>query len=256
MFEIGSSLREARERQGLELDDVVDATLIRARYLEALEQERFELLPEGFYRRSFLRRYAQFLGLNGDIFVDEYDVRYGASRPEPEREHGRPRFVTPGPTPKGRPGRLLLVIALAALVALGGLGAWLLGGSGGRAAARPTTAAAPRPHVTRPRPVATIARRPVAPAPVRRSPPVLVLTAARGVCWLEVRIGSSSGHTLFEATLQAGESARFGLARPLWIRFGAPANLDARIGKRSVTAMLPSTAGDVRAAANGLEPSG
>jgi Helix-turn-helix domain len=55
MLEIGSSLREARERRGLELAKVEAATRIRARYLEALESERFELLPEGPYRRSFLR---------------------------------------------------------------------------------------------------------------------------------------------------------------------------------------------------------
>jgi Helix-turn-helix domain/Domain of unknown function (DUF4115) len=255
MFEIGSSLREARERQGLELDDVVDATLIRARYLEALEQERFDLLPEGFYRRSFLRRYAQFLGLNGDIFVDEYDVRYATSRPEPEREGGRARFVTPAPAPRARARTLAVVIALVALVALGGVGAWLLAGSGGRAAVKVTTRA-PRPHVSRPPRVTTVSRRTPPPAPVRHAGPVLKLTAARGVCWLEVRIGSSSGRTVFEGTLRAGASVRFGLRRSLWIRFGAPSNLDARIGKRTVTATLPKTAGDVRAAASGLEPAG
>ena len=45
MLEIGSSLREARGRQGLELAEVEAATLIRGRYLEALEHEQFELLP-------------------------------------------------------------------------------------------------------------------------------------------------------------------------------------------------------------------
>jgi len=62
--DIGSSLREERLRRGLELDEVASATLIRGRYLEALELERYDLLPEGFYRRGFLRRYAEFLGLD------------------------------------------------------------------------------------------------------------------------------------------------------------------------------------------------
>jgi cytoskeleton protein RodZ len=45
VFEIGNSLREARQRQGLELARVEDATKIRGKYLQALEDERFEVLP-------------------------------------------------------------------------------------------------------------------------------------------------------------------------------------------------------------------
>src|SRR5436190_23784103 len=88
MFEIGSSLREARNRQGLELAEV-EATRIRGRYLEALEQERFELLPAGPYPRSFLREYADFLGLDGDIYANEYDLRFAPAEPE-----------LPSPTPR------------------------------------------------------------------------------------------------------------------------------------------------------------
>jgi len=46
VFEIGSRLREARERHGLELADVERETRIRARWLRALEEERFDLLPD------------------------------------------------------------------------------------------------------------------------------------------------------------------------------------------------------------------
>src|SRR5713226_5090425 len=72
MFEIGSTLREARERQAFELADVERATKIRLRYLAALEEERFERLPGGAYAKGFLRSYAEFLGLEGQLFVDEY----------------------------------------------------------------------------------------------------------------------------------------------------------------------------------------
>ncbi len=72
MLEIGRSLREARERRGIALAEAEAATMIRARYLEALEAERFELVPEGPYLRSFLREYAEYLSLDGDIFVAEY----------------------------------------------------------------------------------------------------------------------------------------------------------------------------------------
>lgn len=57
--------------------------MIRVRYLDALETERFELLPAGPYGRSFLREYAEFLGLDGDLFTAEYGLRFAAAEPEP-----------------------------------------------------------------------------------------------------------------------------------------------------------------------------
>ena len=64
MFEIGTSLREARERQKLELSQVEGATRIRARYLQAFEDERFDILPGVAYAKGFLRTYADYLGLD------------------------------------------------------------------------------------------------------------------------------------------------------------------------------------------------
>src|SRR5207248_9497405 len=59
MFEIGNSLREARVRQGLDYPQVELATKIRAKYIRALEEEQFELLPTGTYIKGFLRSYAE-----------------------------------------------------------------------------------------------------------------------------------------------------------------------------------------------------
>ncbi len=56
--------------------------MIRARYLEALEEERVDALPEGPYQRSFLREYAEYLGLDGDILVAEWIVRFPPPAPE------------------------------------------------------------------------------------------------------------------------------------------------------------------------------
>jgi transcriptional regulator with XRE-family HTH domain len=83
VFPIGSSLRQARERQGLDLAEVERRTRVRARYLAALEEERFELLPGEAYARAFLRSYAEFLGLDSDLCLEEYRARFG----QPE-QHG------------------------------------------------------------------------------------------------------------------------------------------------------------------------
>src|ERR1700751_1157429 len=80
MFELGTSLREARVRQGLDFPQAELATKIRVKYLRALEEEQFDVLPAETYVRGFLRTYADFLGLDGQIYVDEYDSRFVADR--------------------------------------------------------------------------------------------------------------------------------------------------------------------------------
>jgi cytoskeletal protein RodZ len=240
MLEIGSTLREARRRRGLGLDEVEAATMIRVRYLDALEREQLELLPPDPYGRSFLREYAEFLGLDGDILASEYELRVAPPQPEPQSPPRRPAVGF-----ARRLGELPLIWtgAVLAAAALVGLGAWQLDGSGGTRAPTPN-----------PSPPATHVRRPPAAAtpPPERSPPVLTLTAVRGSCWLSVRLGSSTGPTVYEQTLQAGHTERFVLSKPLWVRAGAPWNLDATIGPRSVTSGLPLRTGDVLATDTGL----
>ena len=90
MFEIGNSLREARERQGLGYPEIELATKIRAKYIRALEEEDFTSIPGDAYIRGFLRTYAEYLGLDGDVYVDEYASRFITSwrdelPPRPER---------------------------------------------------------------------------------------------------------------------------------------------------------------------------
>ena len=61
---IGDTLRRARVRQGLKLEQVAAKTKIGSRFLHAMEQNRFESLPGGLFTRSFLRQYTHLLGLN------------------------------------------------------------------------------------------------------------------------------------------------------------------------------------------------
>src|SRR4030081_1866855 len=99
MFEIGNSLREARLRQGLDYPQVELATKIRAKYIRALEEEHFEVLPGGTYIKGFMRSYAEFLGLDGQLYVDEYNSRHVVEGFDdmPQR---RPRGPQNTPTPR------------------------------------------------------------------------------------------------------------------------------------------------------------
>src|SRR3984885_3984402 len=76
---IGNTLAEARTRRGVDLDEVHAATGIRPRYLRAIEEEDWNALPEEFYARSFIRKYAEFLGVAPDPLVDEYRRQRGTS---------------------------------------------------------------------------------------------------------------------------------------------------------------------------------
>src|SRR5690242_14372837 len=76
MADIGSTLREARMRARIDITEVETRTKIRAKYLRAIENEEWDLLPGPVYVKSFLRTYGDFLGLDSRLLVDEYKRRY------------------------------------------------------------------------------------------------------------------------------------------------------------------------------------
>ena len=194
MFEIGNSLREARLRQSLELSDVERATKIRPKYLRALEDEQFELLPAQTYVKGFLNTYAEFLGLDGQLYVDEYNSRYVTRE---EDEPFRPRRSTPGPRNRRLESSVVLVTLVGIAVVFGlVIAAWKSGDD-------------PTPAQTTP------ALRPVA-------PPDLIVRAVRGSTQLQVRQGSQLGQERFFGTLANGDEKRFVLTGRLWVRIQRP----------------------------------
>ncbi len=76
MPSIGETLREARMRQRLDIADVESRTKIRAKYLRALENEEFGMLPGPTFVKTFLRTYAEMLGLDPHVLVEEYRANY------------------------------------------------------------------------------------------------------------------------------------------------------------------------------------
>jgi cytoskeleton protein RodZ len=86
MPEIGSTLREARMRARIDVSEIEAQTKIRAKYLRALENEEWDLLPGPTFVKSFLRTYGQALGLDGRALVEEYKLHYEhPGDPEPDR---------------------------------------------------------------------------------------------------------------------------------------------------------------------------
>jgi cytoskeleton protein RodZ len=238
MFELGDSLREARTRRGLSPADVQKATRIRERYVSALEEEQWELLPGEAYAKGFLRTYAEFLGLDGQLYVDEFNLRRVDSHEEPPPV--APVFVS-----RHRSRRTLAigaaVVGLLGLVS--GLAAWQLGGAAHPHAAAP---AVPVAHVRTPR-----AERPKKRAVVPARPAFATIRAARGRCWILVRRGGAGGPVLFEGNLERGAAKRLALGHPVWVRLGAPWAVDVHVAGRTIRG-LPAAPVNVLLSRTGL----
>ncbi len=224
MFEIGNSLREARLRQGLDFPEIEQRTKIRGKYLRALEEEQFDLLPGQTYVKGFLRSYSEYLGLDGQLYVDEFNSRYVTG--EEEQPPIRPsRSETLGRRRRGGSGESRgIVFALAGIAVVTALviAAW-------RAA--PENQEPTIPNLGSPTTTGKQKAKPAAPRVT------LVASAAPGSTWLEIHRGSLAGRTIYRGTLEAGQSRTFTGPR-LWVYARAPGNLRVKINGR-VRRQLP-----------------
>jgi cytoskeletal protein RodZ len=249
MFEIGGSLREARLKRNLTPADVQKAIRIRDRYLQALEEERWELLPGDAYVKGFLRTYADFLGLDGNLYVEEYNSRF--ARPD-EPQLVPERFARSG-TLFGGVGFLRPLIVVAIIVAIvAGLAAWRLSGSGNKQAVpppstTPTTTASH--HSTKPK-----KKQHKQHVSTGALPTTAVVVASRGNSWLWVRSGNANGPTVYQGTLLQGKTLPVNLKNgPVWIRIGDPTSIDVRLGGRLAHG-LPTQVGNVLLTRRGISP--
>lgn len=244
MFELGSSLRDARERKRLTIADLEGVTKVRSKYLRALEDDDFATLPGPTYVKGFLRSYAEALGLDGQLYIDEYNSRYVTGD---EETFIRPRRVPP-PRRVRWVERNAVVLALAAIVVIGGvvIGAWRFVPDRSTAPVVQATAAPAAAEAT-----GTAAPKVAATAPVRTVR--LALTARRST-WIEVHETSSAGRLLFEGTLAPGQSQIFTAAARLWLNVGSPSAVTASVNGRTV--VLPGAAKPklMIATASGVSP--
>jgi cytoskeleton protein RodZ len=116
---VGARLREARSRSKVDLDQVEVATKIRGRYLRAIEDEEWDLLPGDSYARAFVRAYADHLGLDGDRMAEELRRERGMPRPGERLVRGEPmqlRVARRRRRLPSVPSRLLAVVVSAILI--------------------------------------------------------------------------------------------------------------------------------------------
>ncbi len=218
MFDIGSSLREARLRQELDFPELEARTKIRPKYLRALEDERFDILPAPTYVKGFLRSYAEALGLDGQPFVDEYSSRFAIGGDDEVVVRAR-RAPAPRRDRTVRESRMavLALLGIAVLTALV-IAAWRFGG--------PENETVPG----LPAQGEILATAPSRPADGRVN---LVVRAVRGGSWMEVRAGSVSGRLLYSGTLERGQQKPF-QGRRLQLALAEPENVVVRVNGNRV----------------------
>ena len=216
MFDIGSSLRDARLRQNLDFPELEERTKIRPKYLRALEDERFDLLPAPTYVRGFLRSYAESLGLDGQPFVDEYNSRFTVGEDDAPL---RARRVPPPRRDRGPRESRMAAVALVAIAIATALviAAWRFGG--------PESEKVPG--------LDTRGSTPVSQGASARGRVNLVVRATEGSSWMEVRTSSPAGKLLYSGTLEQGQRKPF-QGKSLQLALSEPDNVVVRVNGNRV----------------------
>jgi len=214
---IGGELARAREARGLALADVAQQLKFAARQLEALEQERFDLLPGGTFARGMVRSYARLLKLDPEPLLSRIGGTLDASNTGRLAERYRE------PVPFSDSGRRSTLIYLGlSLLVLAAVGTLAYEWARERAAPRkpaiaPVAKAKPKPPVPRPaverppveRPLVVDEKKAEAPKP---APGVhrIVLRLEREA-WIEVKDGAER---LLVSSLNAAGTERVVQGRP------------------------------------------
>lgn len=266
MPDIGNSLREARIRQGLSIKDVEHATKIRAKYLEALEQDDYEVLPGTTFVKAFLRTYAGFVKLDADALVEQYradheghgdevgmsrvdGARQSRTRVTVERKKQRPRRNQRGYALIG-----IVAVVVVALLAWFGSGRGqdvasidasnistsssnTIVGSGGDTTTSLGSATSTTTEATE-----TVTTAAGENGVVTGENVSLVVTVNAESCWLVIREDSESGAEIYAGTLSAGGQQSFDGSKRYWMMVGRPEVLTVSINGATQTLSQPAGA--------------
>ena len=233
-MDVGSTLREARERAGFSLQDLATRTRIPIKSLRAIEENDFASVPSGIFVRGFIRSYAQEVGVDPSKAVADYrsmtEPAVG-STPSPKqdvvvvddlRAPFDPELLT------SRPGWGYALIAAALLIGIVSMNRY--NASDGTKAAATTVAAA---NVVAADAAAAAVQAPAAtvPAPASDKPdatPVVATTGtgvllemrATGLCWVRADV---DGQTVVSRLMQPGETQSLTGQKDIVLRVGDPA---------------------------------
>lgn len=222
---VGELLRTEREKQNLTVKDIEKATSIRAIYIQAIEDGKYDVLPGEVYLKGFIRNYASFLGLNPQQALEVYRDSQTPQAPQPAAPSApaapaMPPKVEAGREEEGRSslGRWAIVLVVLAVIAGA---AWAVFNQLNQPPApqskppqvqvqpAPTPAPAPTPQKT--------------PAPAPAARPIVVVAKYTADCWTRV---TADGREVYEGIPRLGESFTWNANQSMTVHLGNAAGVE------------------------------
>lgn len=222
---VGELLRAEREKQNLTVKDIEKATSIRAIYIQAIEDGKYDVLPGEVYLKGFIRNYASFLGLNPQQALDVYRESLA---PQPQApQAAAPAAPAPSAMPpkveagreeekSGSLGRWVMVLVVLAVIAGA---AWAVFNHLNQPPApqpkppqvqvQPAPAPAPAPQKT--------------PAPAPAARPIVVVAKYTADCWTRV---TADDRELYEGIPRVGETFTWNANQTMTVHLGNAAGVD------------------------------
>jgi cytoskeleton protein RodZ len=215
---VASALRQAREARGLTLSDAASATRIWDRYLRALEDSApLEEFPAPIYARSFLRAYAEFLGLETDIMVNRFDEDHPA---------GEAPILQPLPDPRPRRRAAVNTLVFVSILALLAMVVAQLEGGRDQGPAPPLPVASPDTSLGR----SSLTR----PPPPPRIEGIRAVLRLQDRCWV---VAVADGTTIEQGrTLEPGDRLVFRADRILELELGSAGAVQLEVNGERVRA--------------------
>jgi transcriptional regulator with XRE-family HTH domain len=231
-MEIGIRLKEARLAKGLSLRDVEEETKIRRKYIIALEEERFDILPGQVYAKAFLKTYTKFLDL--ELMGEYFKLFQEEDSDEVRPEQPEALFTRTKDNFEEKPGvfrRAVAVVAVAAcLVFAVMVGSWFIG----------VNLAGNTPLPAEPTEEGLVSIGDNEPVPLEERPLftgdqlIMDFNIKLRPCWMRVVI---DGQEEFQGTVQPGQSKSFSGKEKINVRFGDAGAVEAFMNGESLGMM-------------------
>ena len=230
MTDFGATLKRARESKGLSLDQIAAETRVSTRFLNAIENEQFNLLPGGIFNKGFVRAFAEKVGLNPDEAVAAYERLVGAPHPIDPTPAPTPARVPQGPpATKDRKERLYPVALVTLIVVIAVF--YILTRESGRTSQTASTLPQPQVAVNPPAPSGP-ENAPATAEPPRPIAPLKLEIEVREQTWIKV---ISDGTTVNAGEiLQPGTARKFTAQNILRLSVGNAAGLNLKLNDKSM----------------------
>jgi cytoskeletal protein RodZ len=222
---VGDLLRAEREKQNLTVKDIEKATSIRAIYIQAIEDGKYDVLPGEVYLKGFIRNYASFLGLNPQQALEVYRESQTPQPPQPAAPSvpaapAMPPKVEAGREEEGRSSLGRWVIVLVVLAVIAGA-AWAVFNQ-----LNQSPAPQPKPPQVQVQPAPAPAPVPApqsTPAPAPAARPIVVVAKYSADCWTQV---VADGREIFEGIPRVGETLTWNANQSMIVRLGNAAGVE------------------------------